>query len=628
MSILDKIQFPKDLKKLNLKELNELCDDIANLIDTTIKDKGGHYSSPLGVIELTVALHYVYDTPKDKIIWDVGHQAYPHKILTGRKNKFNTLRQKDGLSGFLKIDESEHDLFGAGHSSTSISAALGFAHARDKDKSDSKVLAVIGDGAMTGGMAYEGINNLGFHKTQLTVILNDNSLSISKSVGALSKYLTLITTNKTYNKLRSKIWKFSGMIPFFSNTVRYFIKKSEKGLKASLTPGGLFEDLGLRYIGPIDGHNLKDLIRTFKTVKEMNSPVLVHIYTKKGKRISVSEEDSIKYYSLSGKNNKSKTNNEVPDYSKVFGMSLNKYSQNYKDLVCITAAMGIGTGLGIFAKDNPDKYIDVGIAEEHAVTYAAGLAAAGKKPLVVLYSTFFQRAYDQVLHDILLQKLPVIFCLDRSGLVGPDGPTHHGVFDISMMINLPGIIVAAPKDGNELESLLLTALECNKPFCIRYPKSNSLVYDFNEEKKVLDIGSWQKIIKGEKVAILSVGSMVETASKSVVKIKEKFNFTPTVVNCRFIKPLDEKMLLNLKEKHNFVITIEEGTVKGGFGTSVLSFYNNNNNNNNSKIKIHNLGISDNFVEHGTRQELLDIVNLNENKIIDVIENYTKYEKNR
>ena len=614
MSILDKVEFPKDLKKLSILELNELCDDIANLIHSTIKEKGGHYSSPLGVIELTVALHYVYDSPFDKLIWDVGHQAYPHKILTGRKEKFNTIRQKDGLSGFLKIDESEHDVFGAGHSSTSISAALGFAHARDKDNSKSQVVAVIGDGAMTGGMAYEGINNLGYHKTQLTVVLNDNSLSISKSVGALSKYLTLITTNRTYNKLRKSIWKISTKIPFLSS----LIKKSERVIKGSLTPGSLFEDLGLRYIGPVDGHNLKDLIRTFESVKEMNSPVLVHIYTKKGKRISVNDNDSIKYYSLSGSENK-KTNNLPPDYSKVFGKSLNKYSKDYKDLFCITAAMEIGTGLKIFSRDNPDKYIDVGIAEEHAVTYAAGLAAAGKKPLVVLYSTFFQRAYDQVIHDVLLQKLPVIFCLDRAGLVGPDGPTHHGVYDISMLINLPNIIIAAPKDGNELDSLLATALESNRAFCIRYPKTHSIEYDSNIPKRIINIGKWEYLKKGEKVAILAVGSTVDIALKSLNSIEEKFSFIPTLVNCRFIKPFDNEILKDIMNNHDFIITMEEGVIKGGFGSTILNYYHSKNN----KIKVKNLGIEDNFIEHGTREELLDLVNLNEFSLISCIDHFLK-----
>jgi len=610
VSVLDKINNPSDMKSLSINELEILCDDIADLIENTVKKHGGHYSSPLGVIELTVALHYVYDTPDDKLIWDVGHQAYPHKILTNRKNQFKSIRQKDGLSGFLKIEESEYDAFGAGHSSTSISAALGYAHARDKDKKNRQVIAIIGDGAMTGGMAYEGINNLGFHKTQMTVVLNDNSLSISKSVGALSKYLTLITTNRTYNRLRKLIWKFSSKIPFAS----YLIKKSEKAIKGSLTPGSLFEDLGLRYFGPIDGHSLKDLIRAFKSVKEMNTPVLLHVYTKKGKRISVSEEDSIQYYSLSG--SKNKKNNDLPtDYSKVFGLSLKKHSQKYNDLICITAAMEIGTGLNIFSKDNSDKYIDVGIAEEHAVTYAAGLAAAGKKPLVVFYSTFFQRAFDQVFHDVLLQKLPVIFCLDRSGLVGPDGPTHHGVFDISMMINLPGIVIAAPKDGNELDNLLLTALEANVPFCIRYPKSNSINYDKKNISKILDIGSWEYINKGEKIAILSTGSMVDIANNSIDLIKEKFNFIPTVVNCRFIKPFDTECLNEIIKSHDLIITMEEGALKGGFGSSVLDYCKRD------SIMVESMGIQDSFIEHGTRQELLDLVGLNINSLINLIDDY-------
>ena len=616
MPILDKINFPQDLKTLSMLELDELCDDIAQLIKSTVEEKGGHYSSPLGVIELTVALHYVYDSPNDKLIWDVGHQAYPHKILTGRKDQFSTIRQKDGLSGFLKIDESEHDVFGAGHSSTSISAALGFAHARDKDDSEAQVLAIIGDGAMTGGMAYEGINNLGYHKTQLTVVLNDNSLSISKSVGALSKYLTLITTNKTYNKLRKGIWKISSKIPFISN----LIKKSEKAIKGSLTPGSLFEDLGLRYIGPVDGHNLKDLIRTFETVKELNTPVLVHIYTKKGKRISVSEKESIKYYSLAGNVNKKK-DNLPPDYSKVFGLSLNKYSKKYPNLICITAAMEIGTGLEIFSKENKDRYIDVGIAEEHSVTYAAGLAAAGKRPLVVLYSTFFQRAYDQVIHDVLLQNLPVIFCLDRSGLVGPDGPTHHGVFDISMLVNLPNIVIAAPRNGNELDNLLVTALNNKIPFCIRYPKANSIQYDQSIDGQILDIGVWENLHKGSKVAILSTGSTVEIALNSLEEINQKFGFYPSLINCRFIKPLDYNCLDELIKEHDYIITMEEGAVKGGFGNSILDYYKCS-----DSLKIDMLGIPDSFIEHGTRQELLDLVGLNTNSLINLIADYISDEK--
>ena len=612
MSILNKINNPSDMKALNINELEILCDEIELLIKNTIKEHGGHYSSPLGVIELTVALHYVYDTPDDKLIWDVGHQAYPHKILTDRKNQFSTIRQKDGLSGFLKIEESKYDSFGAGHSSTSISAALGFAHARDKNKSKNQVVAIIGDGAMTGGMAYEGINNLGYHRTQMTVVLNDNSLSISKSVGALSKYLTLITTNKTYNKIRRKIWQISGNLPFISRFVRFFLKKTEKAIKGSLTPGSLFEDLGLRYIGPIDGHNLKDLIRTFKSVKEMNTPVLLHIYTQKGKRISVSDTESIKYYSLSG--NKNIKNENLPaDYSKVFGQSLKKYSKDYKDLVCVTAAMELGTGLNIFSSDNSDKYIDVGIAEEHAVTYAAGLAAAGKKPLVVLYSTFFQRAYDQVFHDVLLQKLPVIFCLDRAGLVGPDGPTHHGVFDISLMNALPGIIISAPKDGNELDNLILTALETNKPFCIRYPKSNSINYHQTNISKVLEIGSWEKLNSGKNIAILATGSMVDLAINTIDEIEKKFGFKPTVVNCRFIKPFDKKMLDNIIASHQSIITIEEGILTGGFGSSIVDYAKN------IDIKVYTMGIKDEYIEHGTRQELLDLVGLNNNSLINLIE---------
>ena len=388
--MIEKINSPKDLKKLDLKDLNLLSSEVSTLIKDVVKEHGGHYSSPLGVVDLTIALHYVYNSPVDKIIWDVGHQAYAHKILTGRRDVFKTIRQKDGISGFLKRDESEHDIIGAGHATTSISSALGIAHARDYKKDDYNVVSIIGDGAMTGGLAYEGMNNLGFHRTQQTIVLNDNSKSISESVGALSKYLNKIITNPTYNKVRSDIWSITGKIPVISNAIRKFIKKSEEGIKGFLTPGILFEELGIRYIGPMDGHNIEEMVRVFNSIKDMKTPVLLHVFTRKGKNSSKAESDSIKYYSLSGNNKKSSVGNS---YSKILGDSLIQISDKNDSFKCITAAMGIGTGLTEFSQKFPNRYIDVGIAESHALTYASGVSSEGIVPVVPIYSTFMHRAY-------------------------------------------------------------------------------------------------------------------------------------------------------------------------------------------------------------------------------------------
>ena len=428
--ILPKINDPSDLKQLNMTALREVSNEISHFMRTTVEKVGGHYSSPLGVVDLTVAIHYAYNSPQDKLIWDVGHQSYAHKIICGRRDEFHTIRQKDGISGFLKRSESEHDIFGAGHASTSISAALGMAHARDKKKDKNQVVAIIGDGAMTGGLAYEGINNLGYHKTQLTVVLNDNSMSISKSVGALSHYLTRVVTNPTYNKIRNDIWDISGKIPIFSKHLRKILRKTEEGIKGYFTPGALFEEFGLRYIGPINGHDMEEMVRTFNAVKEMNTPVLVHVYTNKGKGNKLAESDSTKYYSMPGKKVGKKS--DLPDYSKVFGHAITQLAEKNDKIVCVTAAMEVGTGMSEYTEKYPDRYIDVGIAEEHAITYASGLATEGFVPVVAIYSTFMQRAYDHVFHDAILQKLPLVVCMDRAGVVGPDGPTHHGVFDISL----------------------------------------------------------------------------------------------------------------------------------------------------------------------------------------------------
>ena len=610
--ILSTIESPADIKRLNYKSLRKLSVEVSDFIQEVVEYLGGHYSSPLGVVDLTLALHYIYNSPEDKFIWDVGHQAYAHKIITGRRDEFRNLRQKNGISGFLKRDESPHDIFGAGHASTSISAALGFAHARDRKNSKDQIIAIIGDGAMTGGLAYEGINNLGFHRTQLTIVLNDNSHSISKSVGALSHYLTRVVTNPTYNRIRKDIWEISGKLPL-SAQIRKIMRKTEEGIKGYLTPGALFEELGLRYIGPIDGHDLSELFRTFKAVKEMNTPVLVHVYTHKGKGNKLAEKDAIKYYSIGGRVNKS-NGSTIPDYSKVFGQSITQLAEKDEKIICVTAAMEIGTGMTPFIEKYPDRYVDVGIAEEHAVTYSAGLAAEGFKPVVPIYSTFMQRAYDHIFHDALLQKLPLVYCMDRAGVVGPDGPTHHGVFDIAFMCTLPGMIVTAPKDGNELRNLLATGLESQRNFSIRYPKTSSRNFDPEGKPQLLEIGSWEILQKGDDVAILAVGSMVGMVFDAKNKINQNLGFSPTLVNARFIKPFDSDLLIELCASHKTLLTIEEGVLSGGFGSAVSTFLHENNFTN----KLIRLGIPDNFVEHGTRKELLEDLGLTSDNIISLL----------
>ena len=614
--MLEKINSPKDLKNLSIKELEIVSNEVSQLIIDTIEEHGGHYSSPLGVVDLTVALHHCYDSPNDKLIWDVGHQAYAHKILTGRRDSFKTLRQKDGISGFLKRSESVHDAIGAGHSTTSISSALGIAHARDYNNKDFNVVSIIGDGAMTGGMAYEAMNNLGFHRTQQTIILNDNSKSISASVGALSKYLSKIITNPTYNKIRSDIWDISGKIPVVSDTIRKFLKKSEEGIKGFLTPGILFEELGIRYIGPIDGHDIDEMVKVFNSVREIKTPVLLHVFTKKGIKSSKAEKDSIKYYSLSGTQ---KDNSVGVSYSEIVGKSLIKADPDNNNFKCITAAMDIGTGIKEFCEKYPDKYIDVGIAESHAVSYASGLSTEGVVPVITIYSTFMQRAYDQIMHDILLQDLPAVFCMDRAGLVGPDGPTHHGVFDISMLNSLPNIVISAPKDGNELSNLIYTGILSGKAFAIRYPKGKCSFYNKSNSQNCIEIGKWEKLEEGSKVALLATGSMVKPCIRIKDEISQHIGTDITIVNSRFIKPLDKKMIDNLIEDHEYIFTFEEGSVIGGFGSSVLQYISKKN----KSVKVFNKGIKDTFIEHGTRTELLKIAELDEESLINYIKNNIK-----
>ncbi len=620
---LSKVDSPEDLKTLSVSELQILSEELAHFMDKIVQEHGGHYSSPLGVVDLTIALHHVYNSPEDKIIWDIGHQAYPHKILTGRRDTFHTLRQKNGLSGFLKRSESPHDIIGAGHSSTSISSALGVAHARDMLGLDNKVVSIIGDGGMTGGLAYEGLNNLGFHKTQLTIVLNDNSMSISPSVGALSRYLNRVVTNPTYNKVRKELWNLTEKIPeSLSSIVRKTLRKTEGGIKGFLTPGIFFEELGLRYIGPIPGHDMEQLIRTFNAVKNFPNPTLVHIYSDKGKRSKIAEKEPVKYYSLSGSVNNNKKDSKIPSYSTVFGKTITKLAETDPKIYCITAAMEIGTGMSNYVKKFPKRYIDVGIAEGHAVTYASGVATSGFKPIIPFYSTFLQRAYDNIFHDVLLQNLPVVFCMDRAGVVGPDGPTHHGVYDISLLRSLPNLIITAPKDGDELKNLIATGLKLEKKsMAIRYPKDTAYKYDESSEAKILKIGTWETLHSGRKTVILATGSMVGMVNENYDVITNQLGFKPELINARFIKPMDVDLLDEIEKKFDLIITMEEGALNGGFGSGVLEYFSDNH----FKTKIIRMGIPDKFIEHATRTELLEELGLSSNGLIKIIKDSYKDE---
>ena len=611
-TILDRVDSPADLRHLDCHELDQLCDDIRKHIIDVVEEKGGHFSSPLGVVDLTVALHKVFDTPKDLLIWDVGHQCYPHKIVTGRRDSFHTLRQDDGISGFCKIEESEYDVFGAGHASTSISAALGMARARDLKGEKHCVVAIIGDGAMTGGLAYEGLNNAGVLPSQLLIVLNDNNMSISPTVGALSHYLTKVVTNPLYNRVRDKIWGLTGILPGISKkVVRRIAHSIQEGLKHLLVPGMIFEELGLRYFGPIDGHNMDEMIETFENLKSASFPAVVHVLTRKGEGKEKAEADPLKYYSLSGNGNSQAKESVAPGYSKVLGSIACQLAEEDKNVVCVVAAMREGTGLVSFAEKYPDRFFDGGIAEGHAVTFAAGLAASGVKPIVAIYSTFLQRSYDMIVHDIALQKLPVLFCLDRGGVVGPDGPTHHGVFDLSFLRSIPGIVLAAPKDGNELRNLMYTGLNHWKgPFVVRYPKASSMVFDESLTPEAVEVGSWEVLKEGNDLVILAVGSMVPEARHAL----EKQNLDVQLVNARFVKPLDEKMLDKISRQFSTVVTIEEGSLEGGFGPAVLYALNERN----FGGKVHHLGIPDEFVEHGDRRRLLNELGLTSERIAETV----------
>ena len=570
---LDKINFPSDLKSYDIEELKTIANELRTELIETVSETGGHLGAGLGVVELTIALHYIFDTPKDKLIWDVGHQSYPHKILTGRKEKIRTLRKGEGLSGFTKRSESEYDPFGAAHSSTSISSALGIAVANSLSNNFSNSIAVIGDGAMSAGMAYEAMNNAGATKSKLIVILNDNNMSISPPVGAMRSYLAKLLSGKIYFNFRETI---KLIISAFSKRFSAKAGKAEDFLRNIVTGGTLFSELGFYYIGPVNGHDIEALIPIFKNVKDSkhNGPILIHLKTQKGKGYSFAEKSEDKYHGVTKFNvitgEQKKNTSNKPSYTKVFSNTLIKHAERDSKIVGITAAMPSGTGMDLFEKKFPKRMFDVGIAEQHAVTFAAGLATEGYKPYAAIYSTFLQRAYDQVVHDVAIQSLPVRFAIDRAGLVGADGPTHAGSFDITYLSTLPNFIVMAASDESELVKMINTSVEINnQPCAFRYPRGNGIGVDLPSIEEKLTIGKGRIVKEGTKVALISFGARLQECLKAADSLSQK-GISTTVADARFAKPLDEDLILNLASSHEVVITIEEGSI-GGFGSHVMHF---------------------------------------------------------
>lgn len=598
--MLENVNSPQDIKKLDFAELNNLADEIRQFLITSIEKTGGHLASNLGTVELSIALHKVFNAPDDAMVFDVGHQAYTHKILTGRKDKMSSLRQKNGLSGFTKREESPYDVFGAGHSSTSISATLGIALANKLNKKDNTSIAIIGDGALTGGMAFEALNHAGDSDANLLIVLNDNDMSISKNVGALSKYLTKLLSGKVYSTMKENSMKILEKTP----RIKKFAQRSEEHFKGMFLPGTLFEELGLDYFGPIDGHDIKNLVKTFENLKKQTHPRILHIITKKGNGLEKAEQDPCKFHGISPKSNASKTTNLT--YSEVFGLWLCARAKENKNLVAITPAMCEGSGIQQFEQQFPNRFFDVGIAEQHALTFAAGLATQHLTVIVAIYSTFLQRGFDQLIHDILLQNLNVIFAIDRAGLVGADGATHAGIYDLSFLRCVPNITIFAPSSADECYLALNTALKLQGCIAIRYPRGVSPTkLSISSDETYSDMSA--KIIKqGEKIAILSFGTRLEEAIKAAKILKA------TVVDMRLVKPLDEKMLINLAKTHQQFITIEDNVLKGGAGSGVLEFTTQAE----LKIKVKIIAIDDLVTQQGKQEELYQQYGLTAENIIN------------
>lgn len=607
--LLKTIDSPDDLKKLPREKLHQVCDELRQYIIDVVSVHGGHFGASLGVVELTTALHYVYNTPYDQLVWDVGHQAYGHKILTGRRDNFASNRKYQGLSGFPKRSESEYDTFGVGHSSTSISAALGMAMAaKYKGETDRKCVAIIGDGAMTAGLAFEGMNHAGVADTDMLIILNDNNMGIDPNVGALKEYLTDITISPTYNKVKDDVWKLLGKLPVGKNFSRAMGHKLAEGLKGMVSSSAnLFEALKLRYFGPIDGHNVAKLVDTLTDLREIPGPKLLHIVTVKGKGYALAEKDQTKWHApglfdkVTGEIYKKKFDTpQPPKYQDVFGHTMIELAEQNDKIVGITPAMPSGSSLKLMMEKMPDRAFDVGICEQHAVTLSAGMATQGMKVFCNIYSSFMQRAYDQVVHDVAIQKLPVVFCLDRAGLVGDDGPTHHGAYDIAYMRCVPNMVISAPMNESELRNLMYTAqLEATKfPFVIRYPRGEGVMPEWKKEMKEITIGTGRKLKDGQDIAILSFGHPGNFAAAAIRDLKND-GLNPAHYDMRFAKPLDEALLHEALKKYPRIITVEDGCIEGGFGSAVLEFMSQHGYKNDIKI----LGIPDKIIEHGTPKEL-------------------------
>ena len=616
-SIISAVNFPEDIRRLDLAQLNRLTGEIREMIIDVVSRNGGHLASSLGTVELTLAIHYVFNTPKDKVIWDVGHQAYAHKIITGRKNLFHTLRTKGGISGFPRREESLYDVFNAGHSSTSISAAIGLAEARCLNGGDFKIVAVIGDGSISAGMAFEALNWAGDRNKNLIIILNDNELCISPNVGAMSSYLNRIMTGHTVTRFKTELKNFLKSIPSIGEQMVKFTKQLEESLKGLVVPGILFEELGFTYVGPLEGHRLDNLIKNLKNVRELPGPVLVHVITKKGQGYKFAEDDPAKFHGIAPF--KIDTGEPVDEdtaplsYTKIFGRTIIKLARDNPRIVAVTAAMSEGTGLDEFAREYPGRFYDVGMAEQHGVTFAAGLATEALIPVVAIYSTFLQRAYDQILHDVCLQKLPVVLALDRGGFVGADGPTHHGLFDFSYLRSIPNIIVMAPKDENELQHMLKTAVECGGPVSIRYPRGRGAGVPIDDLPVSLAIGKGEIVYDAENanLAIVAIGSTVYPAIAAAAKLKAE-GINARVINARFVKPLDEVLLCDTAKSVKSIITVEENVLMGGFGSAVLELF--------EEKGIHDvivkrLGIKDKFVEHASQKELRRMYGIDEEGIM-------------
>ena len=605
--LLDSINIPDDLKKLNPSQLAQVCDEVRSFIIEQVSSNPGHFGAGLGVVELTVALHYVFDTPFDKLIWDVGHQAYPHKILTGRKEQFHTNRKYKGISGFPKMEESEYDAFGVGHSSTSISAALGMAVAAKLNKEKRNIIAVIGDGAMTAGLAFEGLNNAGIEKTDLLVILNDNNMAIDPNVGALKEYLLDITTSKSYNKMRSDVWNILTNLEKLGPVARRYVKKIESGVKtALLQQSNLFQALNFRYFGPVDGHDVERLAQVLEGLKNIPGPKLLHVLTKKGKGYKPAEEDQTVWHAPgifdkeTGVRITTPTEQLLPPrYQDVFGETIVELAEANPKIVGITPAMPSGCSLNIMMEKMPDRAFDVAIAEQHAVTFSGGLAAAGKLPFCNIYSSFMQRAYDSVIHDVALQNLDVVFCLDRGGIVGEDGPTHHGIFDLGFFRIIPNMTVAAPMNEVELRNLMYTAQLGGKgPFSIRYPRGRGVTHSWQQPFQEIEVGKGRTLAEGNDIAFLTIGHPGNFAATAVSRLGKQ-GFTIGHYDMRFVKPLDEQLLHHVLGRYEHIITVEDGALQGGFGSAVLEFMADNGYTNH----VVRVGIPDHFVEHGTVSQL-------------------------